>query len=173
LAAPLNKVTSLSKGLAAIVFIALPFVGFWLGMNYRSGEFVSGVEITGITDPTSGVAVIKKDTIDKVSFDIELANPTISDEDDPQRYQQAISADVTFSDGKVKQHSLGTAYGCVATTTVPASANDKTIFGKLECYYALSDVQFIAYLQNDKFIIERNEVSAKDGSVVTTVLLKT
>jgi hypothetical protein len=33
---PLTKVTPLSKALAMLLFIALPFVGFWLGMNYST-----------------------------------------------------------------------------------------------------------------------------------------
>lgn len=32
--APLNKVTTVSKILAAVVFITLPFLGFWLGIGY-------------------------------------------------------------------------------------------------------------------------------------------
>lgn len=34
--APLNKVTSVSKVLAAIIFITLPILGFFLGMQYAS-----------------------------------------------------------------------------------------------------------------------------------------
>jgi hypothetical protein len=32
--APLTTVTTLSKALAVIIFIALPFIGFWFGMQY-------------------------------------------------------------------------------------------------------------------------------------------
>ncbi len=38
--APLNKVTLVSKILAAVVFIVLPFVGFWLGQMYAPSSAV-------------------------------------------------------------------------------------------------------------------------------------
>lgn len=32
----LNQTTAVSKVVAAVVFIALPFLGFWLGFNYQN-----------------------------------------------------------------------------------------------------------------------------------------
>jgi hypothetical protein len=42
--APLNRVTVLSKVIAVIVFITLPFVGFWVGYNYTPREEVLPIE---------------------------------------------------------------------------------------------------------------------------------
>jgi hypothetical protein len=36
--APLNKVTPTSKILAAVVFISLPFLGFWLGLQFAASD---------------------------------------------------------------------------------------------------------------------------------------
>lgn len=60
--APLNRVTTVSKILAAVVFISLPFVGFWLGyeMSGDDEEEVRSVDVGQINPATpvatSGVA---------------------------------------------------------------------------------------------------------------------
>ncbi len=166
--APLNKVTLVSKILAGVVFVILPFVGFWLGQMYAP----SSVAPVALPISEKVVDVVKKVTVKQVSWDIEVADPTITDENNPQKYKQIISATVTFSDGGHERNSLGFAYGCVASSTAPFSDKGKTILGIVNCYFALSDTQFVAYLQNEKFVIERNEVSARDGSIETTVLLE-
>ncbi len=166
--APLNKVTLVSKILAAIIFITLPFAGFWLGQMYVP---ISAVPVS-LPISEKVVDVVKKVIIEKMSFDVAVADPTIKDENDPRKYKQGISADVTFSDGEIKRYSLGVANGCVASSTAPFMDKGKTILGIVNCYFALSDIQFVAHLQNEKFVIERNEISARDGSIKTTVLLE-
>lgn len=49
--APLHKVTIVSKLLAAVVFITLPFVGFWMGM--QSSLNTMSVPVAVIGDPIS------------------------------------------------------------------------------------------------------------------------
>ena len=166
--APLNKVTLVSKILAGVVFVILPFVGFWLGQMYAP----SSVAPVALPISEKVVDVVKKVTAEQVSWNIELANPTITDEDDFKKYQQVISVNVTFSGGNLERYSLGFAYGCVASSTAPFIDKGKKILGIVNCYFALSDIQFVAYLQNERFIINRNEVSARDGSIETTVLLE-
>jgi len=39
----LHKVTPLSKGIALVLFISMPFIGFCLGVRYQ--KLVSGAEI--------------------------------------------------------------------------------------------------------------------------------
>ena len=46
------------------------------------------------------------------------------------------------------------------------------MLGFVNCYYALSGVAFTAYETNGKFIVERGDDSAKDGSVIKTVVLE-
>jgi uncharacterized membrane protein YjjP (DUF1212 family) len=46
--APLNKVTSLSKIVAAVVVIILPFLGFFLGVQYASSGELPFVGIDSI-----------------------------------------------------------------------------------------------------------------------------
>lgn len=44
----LFEVTPVSKALAAVLFIILPFAGFWVGLNYNNGEVIQ----EGNTPPT-------------------------------------------------------------------------------------------------------------------------
>ncbi len=116
-------------------------------------------------------AVTKGQAIQRINWNIALANPTITDENDFQKYAQAISIDVTFADNITKRYKLGNAYGCTGST-VQSTENGKSVFGKVSCYYALTGVGFTAYSQNGKFIVERGDESAKDGSVKKTILLE-
>jgi hypothetical protein len=47
---PLARATSLSKYFAMVLFVVLPFVGFWLGMEYASHEY-TGVVVQRKTNP--------------------------------------------------------------------------------------------------------------------------
>lgn len=109
--------------------------------------------------------------VQKISWNIEKANPNITDGSTYRQSEQAISIDVTLADNSTKQYDLGTAYGCTGSTAQSTEGN-KSILGKVDCYYALSSVVFTAYSHNGKFTVERGDVSAKDGSVETTVLLQ-
>ncbi len=110
-------------------------------------------------------------TVQKINWNIEMANPNITNPDDNKKYEQAISVDVTSSDNTTKRYSLGTAYGCTGST-VQSTENGKAVLGKINCYFALSGVRFVAYTQNGRFVVERGDESARDGSVKTTVLLQ-
>lgn len=110
-------------------------------------------------------------SVQKINWNIEKANPKITADSDYKKTEQKISIDVTLKDNNTKRYDLGTAYGCTSTTA-PSTQDGKSILGKVDCYYALSSVIFLAYSQNGKFIVERGEVSAKDGSVQMTSLLQ-
>lgn len=110
-------------------------------------------------------------TVQKINWSIELANPKITDENDFQKHAQAISIDVTFTDNSTKHYKLGTAYGCTGST-IQSVENGRNIFGKIKCYYSLSGVEFTAYSKNGKFTVERGDESAMDGSIKTTLLLQ-
>ena len=110
-------------------------------------------------------------TVMKVDWVIEKANPEITSEDDYRFYEQKIAADVTTLDGSTKQYDLGTAMGCTGTT-MNLIEGRKIMFGKVDCYYALTGTKFAAFIQKGDFRIERYDESAEDGSVKTTVLVK-
>ncbi len=110
-------------------------------------------------------------TVQKINWSIEKANPNITDDSDYRKSEQAISVDATFSDNTTKRYNLGTAYGCTGST-VQSAENGKIVLGKINCYFSLTGVGFVAYTQNGKFVVERNDESAKDGSIKTTVLLQ-
>jgi hypothetical protein len=121
-------------------------------------------------------------TVMKVTWSIEKANPEITSEDDPSRSgaraeagyrinEQKIAADVTTLDGKTKRHELGTAYGCISKE-MNEIEDGKIMFGKVDCYYALTGTKFAAFLQKGGFHMERYDESAQDGSVTTTTLVE-
>ena len=111
-------------------------------------------------------------TVDTVSWNIEKANPAITSEDDFRFYEQKVAADVTFFDGSTKRYDLGTAYGCTGNTRTEIVPERKLIRGSVDCYYALTGTTFVAFLQNDRFHIERYDESAKDGSIKTSALVE-
>lgn len=111
------------------------------------------------------------EVVQKISWDITKANPAITSEDDYRFYEQKIAADVTFKNGTMKRHELGTAYGCTGATKNEIQ-DRKRYFGKVDCYFALTGTQFAAFNDNNGFRIERYDESAKDGSIKTTVLVE-
>ncbi len=115
----------------------------------------------GATTPT---------TLNKINWVIEKAYPNITESNDNRQYEQAIAIDVTFADNSTKRYSLGTAYGCTGSTVLSVE-NGKTVLGKINCYFSLAGVGFVAYSQDGRLTIERHEESARDGSIKTTVLL--
>ncbi len=121
-------------------------------------------------------------TVMYVTWEIEKANPEITSEDDPSRSgaraeadyrinEQKIAANVTTLDGKTKRYDLGTAYGCTGKE-MNQIEDGKIMFGKVDCYFALTGTQFAAFIQKGGFRIERYDESAKDGSVKTSVLVE-
>ncbi len=110
-------------------------------------------------------------TVMKVTWSIEKANPQITSEDDYRINEQKIAADVTTLDGKTKRYDLGTAYGCTGKE-MNEIEDHKIMFGKVDCYYALTGVRFAAFIQKGAFHIERYDESSKDGSVQMTALVE-
>lgn len=109
--------------------------------------------------------------VQKISWNIEKANPAITSEDDSYFYEQKIAADVTFKNGETKRYDLGTAYGCTGDTKNEIS-DGKRFFGRVDCYFALTGTTFAAFNQNKGFRIERYDESAEDGSIKTSVLVE-
>ncbi|MEK7612952.1 MAG: hypothetical protein AAB449_02290 [Patescibacteria group bacterium] len=146
--------------------------------NFSSGKYPitvyhpsnQTVLATGTLVVTAASGAVNS-TVQKINWNIEKANPNITDDNDYRKSEQAISVDVTFSDNSTKRYNLGTAYGCTGST-VQSTENGKTMLGKINCYFALTGVGFVAYSQSGQFLVERNDESAKDGSIKTTVLLK-
>lgn len=109
-------------------------------------------------------------SVKKIDWLITLANPTITDDNDYHKYEQKIGIKVTLANSIVNQYELGTAYGCADKSQVEVQG-DRKVFGLVSCYMALSGTSFIAYSQRGQFVVERNDESAKDGSLVPTRLL--
>jgi len=72
----LNKVTWYSKLLAAILFIALPFVGFYLGMKYQSAVSIGEIKENNVaaTDQKSDKNDQKLVDSQKVSLKTNFKN---------------------------------------------------------------------------------------------------
>ena len=109
--------------------------------------------------------------VEKISWNIEKAHPSITSEDDHRFYEQKIAADVTLKDGSAKRYDLGTAYGCTGDTKNEIW-DHKRFFGRVDCYFALTGTKFAAFSQNNQFRVERYDESAKDGSITTTTLVE-
>ena len=107
--------------------------------------------------------------ITKVVWRIEPANPSATGS--YQKDEQAIFVDVVRSDSSIRGYSVGKAYGCAASSNVPVLPG-KRVLGFVNCYYALTGVGFTAYEANGKFIVERGDESARDGSVKKTIVLE-
>ncbi|GEM_PF-2775788 len=65
----LTTVTPLSKGLALIVFILLPFIGFFAGMNYQSmvdgaNQYQSTNKVAKSISPTKAQLIVPSSSID-------------------------------------------------------------------------------------------------------------
>lgn len=77
--APLNRVTTVSKILAAVVFITLPFVGFWLGMGW--GEKMSEVPVVETVEQSTSIAVSSDvDTRDEKNLTLQSSNAPAEDD---------------------------------------------------------------------------------------------
>lgn len=143
-------------------------------MQWQKAHGMDFVTLTSGVGPMTRAKMkcgtVASKAVQKISWNIEKANPNITDDNDYRKFEQAISVDATFSDSTTQRYNLGTAYGCTGST-IQSIENGKTVLGKIHCYYALTDAGFVAYTYNGKFIVERNEQSAKDGSVNTTTLL--
>src|SRR3989344_8958100 len=110
-------------------------------------------------------------TVIKVTWSIEKANPEITNEDDYRMNEQKIAAEVTTLDGLTKRYDLGTAMGCTGKE-MNKIEDHKIMFGKVDCYYALTGTKFAAFIQKGGFRIERYDESAQDGSIKTSVLVE-
>ncbi len=105
-------------------------------------------------------------SVEKMSWHIEAANPGAIDGSGYPNLEQAIFVDITRADKSTKRYSVGKAHGCSATN-VPAASE----FGRINCYYAASEVSFVAYSQSGRFIVERHMASGRDGSITKTTAL--
>ena len=183
------------KTLKIILFVVIA-LGLYLGVRYV-GSIIhyNAVQVAEDTPPpirlvgdlgfflTGGslVPLWNHDatTVMKVTWSIEKANPAVTSEDDSPSSpsgqarinEQKIAAYVTTLDGMTKMYDLGTAYGCTGKE-MNEIEDHKIMFGKVDCYYALTGTAFAAFLQNGRFHIERYDESAKDGSIKTTALVE-
>jgi len=107
--------------------------------------------------------------VQKINWRIEPANPSAAES--YKKDEQSIFVDVVRSDNSIRGYNVGKAYGCAASNDLP-SLPGKKVLGFVNCYYALSGVAFTAYEANGKFIVERGDESAMDGSVKKTVVLE-
>ena len=173
------------KTLKIILFVVIA-LGLFLGVRYV-GSIIhyNAVQVAEDTPPPirlvgdlgfflTGGSLIPlwnhyATTVMKVTWSIEKANPTITSEDDYRINEQKIVANVTTLDGTTRGYDLGTAYGCTGKE-MNEIEDHKIMFGKVDCYYALTGTAFAAFLQNGRFHIERYDESAKDGSIKTTAL---
>jgi hypothetical protein len=110
-------------------------------------------------------------TVRKVSWRIERADPSIANQNDSHFYEQKIEADVATYDGKTKLYDLGTAYGCIGTTTSELQ-NHTIVIGRVECNFAGSVTTFAAFKGNGGFHIERYDEPDKDNGTRTTKLVE-
>jgi hypothetical protein len=94
----------------------------------------------------------------KIKWIIENANPTITDDTDSRKYEQAISVDVT-KESVTKRYSVGKALGC-SDKKITKLWDGTPILGQVSCYYALSGVVFNAYERNGMIVIERHDDDA-------------
>lgn len=109
--APLSKVTVLSKVTAAIVFIALPFVGFLVGMQYSnlpsdtlscvnpSCGYSPTVKTQGVQEPlpaTSTVALGHILALSSTTITIDFLEP--KSEMAYREYEKVCRQDTSFSD---------------------------------------------------------------------------
>ena len=109
--------------------------------------------------------------ISSVVWRIESANPAITDDGDYRKYEQVIFVDVIRTDNSIRSYTAGKAYGCTGST-VQSTQDDKKTLGQVTCYYALVGTNFVAYTQNGRFFVERQNESARDGSVTKTIVVE-
>jgi|SRR3989344_3772146 len=109
--------------------------------------------------------------IQKINWRIETANPSITDENDYRKYEQAIFVDVIRADSSIRGYSVGKAYGCIGST-VESLQGGKKVFGQVSCNFAEVGAYFTAYTQSGKFIVERQNESGRDGLTKPVVLLE-
>ena len=109
--------------------------------------------------------------IQKINWRIESANPTITDENDYRKYEQAIFVDVIRSDNSIRGYSVGKAYGCW-DSHVESTQDGRKVLGRVDCSMAETGSVFLAYSQNGRFLIERQNESGRDGLTKPTVVLE-
>jgi hypothetical protein len=162
----------------------------WTHTYSKPGEYDVILVLTSVSDVDSDIEVLKNPNyyknvlvkkihisagsaaqLQKINWHIESANPSIVDANDSRKYEQAISVDITLTDNTTKRYSLGTAYGCTGST-VESTQDGKKVLGKVNCYFALTGVDFVAYSQNGRFVVEKQSESAKDGSMQKIVVLE-
>ncbi len=148
-----------------IVIIVVLLVGgsyLYMQKNKAGSPATGNVPANIESNPTQNTS-----PVEKISWHTEKENPAVVDDNDPQKLQQAIYVDVTFVDKSTKRYGLGKAYGCNEVNVAVAPE-----LGRMSCYYSLVGVGFVAYNQNGRFIVERHDESAKDGSITKTILLE-
>ena len=96
--------------------------------------------------------------------------PGILQPNDYRADEQTVAI-IATRDDYPREYNLGKAYGCAVSNNLPVLPG-KRVLGFVNCYYALTGVGFTAYEANGKFIVERGDESARDGSVKKTVVLE-
>lgn len=158
--------------LIGIIVIVLAAGGWWYLTQSQLPVESGSMRVPTPVEPAPAVTPPQQTlAVQKISWSITMANPTITDKNDYHMYENAIAVNVTFSDGSTKQYNVGKAMGCAGTTNESVEG-DKKVFGQVNCYYALTGTSFVAFSQGGKFIVERGDESAKDGSVRKTVVLE-
>jgi peptidoglycan hydrolase-like protein with peptidoglycan-binding domain len=98
-----------------------------------------------------------------VNWKIELANPSITDENDYKKYEQKISIQPIYGDGSTPPlEFVAKAYGCNVVKQNEWSRYVKTrtdgaiLSGVVNCYFALSGNTFTAFLSkgSGKYFVE-------------------
>lgn len=156
--------------LLSVAVIVILGIGGWAYFNQKSTssatsattELPNAVENNNDQKPAQ-----KKSTVEKIAWLLEMTNPSITDPNDPRKYEQTVSIDVTFANKSTKHYLIGKAYGCDATNVAQEGE-----VGRMKCYFALTGVDFVAYTKGTQFVVERHAESARDGSIQKTIVLE-
>ncbi len=150
--APLNKVTLLSKITAAIVFIALPFVGFWFGFNF-SKQDTQAVNTTGNSD-NSHIATSSQNKPElnvKTNATTSNAENTVDTKSNNTPFEPLLASFevVGLDDGTVKGKSIDLFW--------TVSEKIKQEFPEAYSYvtfniHPASSTNFLQHTQNDAFV---------------------
>lgn len=93
--------------------------------------------------------------VENIEWIIAPANPEVNDPDDYKQYEQAVAINITTLGGMIKNFELGTAYGCNDQNSELVVEDSKKVYGKVNCYFAATGANFIAYEQEGKFMVEK------------------
>lgn len=147
----------------------------WTHTYPKAGTYDAILALSSVSDIDADIQVLKdpayaknqivkkaavnlagRSTVQIISWDIEQANPHIMNQSDHLYYEQKIFIDVTSADSNTTRYDLGTAHGCFGSNEVEELA-DRKVLGRMDCYFAATGVDFVAYVKGGKFFIERRD----------------